>query len=116
MCQAVAAAQPEGVIVMDEGATAGFAYYGLAAGAPPFIYMTLTGGSIGQGLPSAVGAAAAAPDRRAICLEGRGASLYTSHSPRTNDRRKQNTTTRLFQNPPAYPLTLALQLARPQPR
>src|SRR3989442_11816196 len=72
MCQAVAAAQPEGVIVMDEGATAGFAYYGLAAGAPPFIYMTLTGGSIGQGLPCAVGAAAAAPDRRVLLLGRHG--------------------------------------------
>ena len=98
MCQAVAAAQPEGVIVMDEGATAGFAYYGLAAGAPPFIYMTLTGGSIGQGLPSAVGAAAAAPDRRVICLEGDGSSLYTIQSLWTMAREKQNVTTVICKN------------------
>ena len=83
---------------MDEGATAGFAYYGLAAGAPPFIYMTLTGGSIGQGLPSAVGAAAAAPDRRVICLEGDGSSLYTIQSLWTMAREKQNVTTVICKN------------------
>lgn len=98
MCQAVAAAQPDNVIVMDEGATAGFAYYGLAAGAPPFTYMTLTGGSIGQGLPCAVGAAAAAPDKRVICLEGDGSSLYTIQSLWTMARERQHLTTVICKN------------------
>src|SRR3989442_6598238 len=98
MCQAVAAAQPEGVIVMDEGATAGFAYYGLAAGAPPFIYMTLTGGSIGQGLPSAVGAAAAAPDRRGPFLAGDGPLLYTLPSPWAKGPREKKSDTKDLQN------------------
>src|SRR3989442_15974655 len=98
MCQAVAAAQPEGVIVMDEGATAGFAYYGLAAGAPPFIYMTLTGGSIGQGLPSAVGAAAAAPDPRGICLGGDRSPPVTVQSLWAGGREEQKMTTQIFKN------------------
>lgn len=98
MCQAVAAAQPEGVIVMDEGATAGFAYYGFAAGAPPFTYMALTGGSIGQGLPCAAGAAAAAPDQRVICLEGDGSSLYTIQALWTMAREKQHVTTVICKN------------------
>ncbi|MCS6924281.1 MAG: acetolactate synthase large subunit [Candidatus Binatia bacterium] len=98
MCQAIAAAQPEGVIVMDEGATAGFAYYGFAAGAPPFTYMALTGGSIGQGLPCAVGAAAAAPDRRVLCLEGDGSSLYTIQALWTMARERQHVTTVICKN------------------
>lgn len=98
MCQAIAAAQTENTIVMDEGATAGFAYYGLAAGAPPFTYMTLTGGSIGQGLPCAVGAAAAEPAKRVICLEGDGSSLYTIQSLWTMAREKQKVTTVICKN------------------
>lgn len=99
MCQAIAALQPEGAIMMDEGATTGFPYYGLASGAPPFTYLTLTGGSIGQGLPCAVGAAAAAaPDQRVICLEGDGSSLYTIQSLWTMAREKQNVTTVICKN------------------
>ena len=98
MCQAVAALQSEDAIIMDEGATAGFAYYGLASSAPPFTYMTLTGGSIGQGLPCAVGAAAAAPNQRVICLEGDGSSLYTIQSLWTMAREKQNVTTVMCKN------------------
>jgi acetolactate synthase-1/2/3 large subunit len=98
MCQAVAAAQHEDVIVMDEGATAGFAYYGASAGAPRFTYMALTGGSIGQGLPCAVGAAVAAPQKRVINLEGDGSSLYTIQALWTAAREKQNLTTIICKN------------------
>ncbi len=98
MCQAIAAAQHEDVIVMDEGATAGFAYYGASAGAPPFVYMGLTGGSIGQGLPAAVGAAAAEPNKRVINLEGDGSSLYTIQALWTAAREKQNLTTIICKN------------------
>ena len=98
MCQAVAALQPDNAIIMDEGATAGFAYYPMAAGAPPFTYMALTGGSIGQGLPCAAGAAAAAPDRPVVCLEGDGSSLYTIQALWTMAREKQNVTTVICKN------------------
>jgi acetolactate synthase-1/2/3 large subunit len=98
LCQAVAAAQPEDVIVMDEGATAGFAYYGASAGAPRFTYMTLTGGAIGQGLPCAVGAAVAEPRKRVINLEGDGSSLYTIQALWTAAREKQNLTTIICKN------------------
>jgi len=115
MCQAVAAAQPEDIIVMDEGATAGFAYYGFSAGAPPFTYMTLTGGSIGQGLPCAVGAAAAEPNKRVICLEGDGSSLYTIQSLWTMAREKQNVTTVLCKNRAYSILRWELERARATP-
>jgi acetolactate synthase-1/2/3 large subunit len=115
MCQAVAAAQPEDVIVMDEGATAGFAYYGLTAGAPPFTYMTLTGGSIGQGLPCAVGAAAAEPHKRVICLEGDGSSLYTIQALWTMAREQQNLTTVICKNRAYSILRWELERARATP-
>lgn len=98
MCAAIAAAQPDGAIVMDEGATAGFGYHGMAAGAPPFTYMALTGGSIGQGLPCAVGAAAAEPSRTTICLEGDGSSLYTIQALWTMARENQNVTSIICKN------------------
>lgn len=115
MCQAVAAAQPENLIVMDEGATAGFAYYGFSAGAPPFTYMTLTGGSIGQGLPCAVGAAAAEPHKRVICLEGDGSSLYTIQSLWTMAREKQNVTTVICKNRAYSILRWELERAKATP-
>lgn len=115
MCQAVAAAQGENVIVMDEGATAGFAYYGFAAGAPSFTYMTLTGGSIGQGLPCAVGAAAAEPTKRVICLEGDGSSLYTIQSLWTMAREKQNVTTVICKNRAYSILRWEMERARATP-
>lgn len=115
MCQAVAAAQSEHTIVMDEGATAGFAYYGFAAGAPPFTYMTLTGGSIGQGLPCAVGAAAAEPTKRVICLEGDGSSLYTIQSLWTMAREKQNVTTVICKNRAYSILRWEMERARATP-
>jgi acetolactate synthase-1/2/3 large subunit len=75
--QAVAAAQPEGAIVMDESATAGLAYLAHAASAPRHTLLGLTGGAIGQGLPCAVGAAIACPDRKVIALQGDGGGMYT---------------------------------------
>ena len=115
MCKALAAAQPEGAIVMDEGATAGFAYHGLAGGAPPFTYMALTGGSIGQGLPCAVGAAAAEPDRPTICLEGDGSSLYTIQSLWTMAREKQNVTSIICKNKAYSILRWELERAKMTP-
>ena len=98
LCMAVAAAQPEGAIVMDEGATTTFPYYALSLGGPRSTYMTLTGGAIGQGLPCAVGAAAAAPERRVIALEADGSSLYTIQALWTMARERQNVTTVLCSN------------------
>jgi acetolactate synthase-1/2/3 large subunit len=52
--QALAALQPEGAIVVDEGATSGLAWIGMGAHAPRHTVLSLTGGAIGQGLPCAV--------------------------------------------------------------
>jgi acetolactate synthase-1/2/3 large subunit len=78
--QAVAALQPEGAIVMDEAATSGLAYAAFAAAAPRHTMLSLTGGAIGQGLPCAVGAALACPDRKVIAFQADGSGLYTVQS------------------------------------
>lgn len=78
--QALAALQPEGAIVVDEAATSGLAYHAFAASAPRHSLLTLTGGAIGQGLPGAVGAALACPDRRVIAFQADGSGLYTVQS------------------------------------
>jgi acetolactate synthase I/II/III large subunit len=75
--RALAAAQPEGAVVVDEAATSGIPYALHAAHAPPHSVLGLTGGAIGQGLPCAVGAAIACPARRVIALQADGGGMYT---------------------------------------
>jgi acetolactate synthase-1/2/3 large subunit len=78
--QTLAALQPDGCIVVDEGATSGLAYFGLAAHAPRHTVLSLTGGAIGQGLPCAAGAALACPDRKVVAFQADGSALYTLQS------------------------------------
>ncbi|MBN8500618.1 MAG: acetolactate synthase large subunit [Sphingomonadales bacterium] len=68
---------PHNAIVSDEGATQGGASMLMCAGARPHDWLQLTGGSIGQGLPLAVGAAVACPDRKVIALQADGSGMYT---------------------------------------
>jgi acetolactate synthase I/II/III large subunit len=68
---------PEGAIVSDDSVSAGLALYPTTENAAPHDWLMLTGGAIGQGLPLALGAAIAAPERRVIALTGDGAGLYT---------------------------------------
>jgi acetolactate synthase I/II/III large subunit len=75
--RAVAALQPEGAIVVNEAATSGLGWALASLGSPPHDVLALTGGAIGQGLPCAVGAALAAPDRPVIALQADGSAMYT---------------------------------------
>ena len=56
------------------------------------------GGSIGQGLPLATGAATACPDRKVICLEGDGSAMYTIQSLWTQAREGLDVTNIVFAN------------------
>ena len=98
VCQAVGAVLPEGAIVSDEAITSGAALSSNTAGAPPHDLLTLTGGAIGQGLPLAVGAAIACPDRPVIALEADGSALYTIQSLWTMVREQLDVTVVLFNN------------------
>ena len=98
VCQALGALLPEGAIVSDEGNTSGLFAPGATAGAPPHDWLCLTGGAIGQGLPVAVGAAVADPDRRVIALEADGSALYTLQAWWTMAREGLDVTTILLNN------------------
>jgi acetolactate synthase I/II/III large subunit len=76
IARAIAAAQPEDAIVVDEGLTVSAFYVDASAGAPRHTYLALTGGAIGFGLPCATGAAIAAPDRPVIALQADGSGMY----------------------------------------
>lgn len=68
---------PADAIVSDEGATAGLPIFLATAGAAAHDWLTLTGGAIGQGLPLALGAAIACPERKVVALQADGSSMYT---------------------------------------
>lgn len=75
--RAVAAALPENAIVVDEGITAGSAFYPATMNGPAHTYLQENGGAIGMGLPASLGAALACPNRNVLTLEGDGSGLYT---------------------------------------
>ena len=58
----------------------------------------LTGGAIGQGLPTAVGAAIACPDRRVIAFQADGSGMYTVQALWTMARESLDVTTVLCSN------------------
>ena len=95
---AMGALLPEGGVVADEGQTGGLFATGATAGAPPRDWLTLTGGSIGYGLPVATGAAVACPDRKVICLEADGSAMYTAQALWTQARAGLDVTTIVLNN------------------
>jgi acetolactate synthase-1/2/3 large subunit len=106
----VAALQPEGAIIVDEGITTSFPYYQISAGAPPHSLMTIAGGSIGYGMPCAVGAAFACSDRPVINIQADGSALYTVQALWTQARERLNVKTLLCSNRSYH--ILEMELAR----
>ncbi|MEM7140939.1 MAG: acetolactate synthase large subunit [Actinomycetota bacterium] len=98
MAAAVAATLPENAIVADESNTAGIGLTGATAGCAPHDWLCLTGGSIGIGLPLAVGAAVAAPDRRVVALQADGSAMYTYQALWTMAREALDITTVILNN------------------
>ena len=107
---ALAALLPEGAVVVDESVTTGRDFPAATAGAPPHDWLTLTGGSIGVGLPLAVGAAVACPDRPVVCLQADGSAMYTVSALWTHAREGLDITTVLLSNR-SYAI-LQMELAR----
>ena len=94
----IGALLPEGAIVSDEANTSGVWLPGATAGAPPHDWLTLTGGSIGLGLPLATGAAVACPGRPVLALEADGSAMYTPSALWTQAREGLDVTTVIFSN------------------
>lgn len=106
----LAALLPDGAIVADESVTTGRDFPAATAGAPRHDWLTLTGGSIGQGLPLAAGAAVACPDRPVVCLQADGSAMYTLSALWTHARESLDITTVLLNNR-SYAI-LQMELAR----
>ena len=98
VCKAVGHLLPDNAIVVDEAITSGLMLPLLTAGAPRHDLLTLTGGAIGPGLPSAVGAAIACPQRPVLALVGDGSAMYTLQALWTMAREQLNVTTIVFNN------------------
>jgi acetolactate synthase I/II/III large subunit len=97
--EVVGALLPENAIVCDESITAGMGTLPAAtAGAPAHDLLGLTGLAIGQGLPLAVGAAIACPERPVICLEADGSAMYTLPALWTQAREHLDVTTIILNN------------------
>ncbi len=95
---AIGALLPEEAIVSDEGNTSGLFIPGATVGAPDHDWLTLTGGAIGIGLPLAVGAAVACPDRKVLALEADGSAMYTIQALWTMVRESLDITTVVMNN------------------
>ena len=108
-CQAVGHLLPEGAIVVDEAITSGQELGAMTAGAPRHDLLTLTGGAIGQGLPSAVGAAIACPDRPVIALVGDGSAMYTVQALWTMAREQLHVISIIFNNAAYSVLNIELE-------
>jgi acetolactate synthase-1/2/3 large subunit len=96
--QSVAAMLPDDAIIVDEGITASGHLAPALRQARGHDVLTITGGSIGFGLPNAVGAAVACPDRKVVVLEGDGSGMYTLQSLWTMAREGLDVTVIIFAN------------------
>jgi acetolactate synthase I/II/III large subunit len=76
--QSIGMLLPEKAILVDEGATMGSAIFDRTQGARAHDYLyAVCGGAIGGGLPLALGAAVACPNRKIVVLQGDGCGMYT---------------------------------------
>jgi acetolactate synthase-1/2/3 large subunit len=75
--QSLVRSMPEDAIVVDEAATCGMGIFPATLQARRHDWLTLTGGAIGYGLPAALGASIACPDRKVLALQADGSAMYT---------------------------------------
>ncbi len=89
---------PEAAIVCDEGLTGAARFRALAHAAAPHDSLAVSGGSIGIGIPLAVGAAIACPDRKVVSLQADGSGLYTVQGLWTQARERLDVLTVILSN------------------
>jgi acetolactate synthase-1/2/3 large subunit len=85
----------DGAIVVDEANTCSAA---LPLGTARHDLLTNSGFAIGLGMPLAVGAALACPDRPVICFQADGSAMYTPSALWTQARERLNITTIVLAN------------------
>ena len=101
---------PEDSVICDDSTTSGMGVFPWIDNGPRHDWLCLTGGAIGSGMPQAIGAALACPDRQVFALCGDGAAAYTLQALWTQAREKQNVINIVFANH-SY-LVLNVELAR----
>jgi acetolactate synthase-1/2/3 large subunit len=98
MAAVVGALLPEGAIVVDEALTSGVGLTELTSAGPRHDWLALTGGAIGDGLPMALGAAVACPDRPVIGIQADGSAMYTISALWSHAREQLDITTIICDN------------------
>jgi acetolactate synthase-1/2/3 large subunit len=98
IAQVLGALLPEDAIVVDESVSTGRGFFAETAGAPPHDWINNRGGSIGYGMPVAVGAAIACPERKVLALVGDGSAMYTLQALWTMARENLDVTVLIFAN------------------
>jgi acetolactate synthase-1/2/3 large subunit len=98
MAAVIGALLPERAIVVDEALTSGVGLTELTSGGPRHDWLALTGGAIGDGLPMALGAAVACPDRPVIGIQADGSAMYTISALWTYAREQLDITTIVCDN------------------
>ena len=94
----VARLMPEGTIISDESVSFGRDFFAHSHASEQHEWLSVTGGSIGQGIPVATGAAIGAPGRRVINLQADGSAMYTVQGLWTQAREKLDVTTVILSN------------------
>jgi acetolactate synthase-1/2/3 large subunit len=95
---AIARHMPDHAVISDDAVTAGLPIYTQTARARAHEWLMLTGGAIGQGIPVAIGAAVACPERKVLSLNGDGAAMYTVQGLWTMVREDLDVTVVIFAN------------------
>ncbi|MEP4199068.1 MAG: acetolactate synthase large subunit [Aliishimia sp.] len=98
LAQTIARAIPEDAIIVDESVTTGRSFFPATAGAAKHTWLNNCGGSIGYGMPAAIGAAIACPERKVLALTGDGSAMYTVQSLWTMAREALDITVLIFAN------------------
>ncbi|QDB99474.1 acetolactate synthase large subunit [Mesorhizobium sp. 8] len=98
VCTVVARGLPENAIICEESITSGGRLTTLAPGLRPHDHIPLTGGAIGEGIPLAVGAGIACPDRKIVAMQADGSGMYTVQGLWTQARERLDVVTIIFAN------------------
>ena len=98
MGASIARHMPAGAVISDDAVTAGLPIFTQTKSARRHDWLSLTGGAIGQGIPLAIGAAVACPDRKVLALTGDGAGMYTVQGLWTIAREQLDVTVVVFAN------------------
>ncbi len=94
----LAALLPESAIVSDEMISVSARILTHLDYAAPHVQLPITGGAIGQGLPVAVGAAVACPDRKVVALQADGSAMYSLQALWTMARENLDVAVVIFSN------------------